>query len=65
MMNDERVFDPDSHTLIHRILNKMRECEKYNIDYDAYVDKDDLYRIIEILDCCLDNKDSKYILRSD
>ena len=60
---DAREFKDDSHTLVHRILKKMRECEKYDIDYDSYIPRRDLLDIIEILDCCLKHKDSKYIDR--
>ena len=62
---DAREFEIDSHTLIHRILKKMRLCEKYGIDYDSYIDKRNLRKVIGALDCCLNNKDSKYILRKD
>lgn len=62
---DVREFEMDSHTLTHCILRKMRLCEVYGIDYDSYIDKRDLKRVIDALDCCLKNKDSKYILRRD
>ena len=64
-LEDVREFEMDSHSLTHLILKKMRLCEKYGIDYDKYVDKSDLRTVIDILDCCLRNKDSKYILRKD
>ena len=60
---DVRELDENSHTLIHRILKKIRECEVYGIDYDSYINKSDLLMTLKILDCCLDNKDSKYIER--
>ena len=50
-------------TLINLIKVRLRLCEKYGIDYESYIDKDDLQRVVEVLDCCLDHKDSKYILR--
>ena len=62
---DVRELDVSVRDYIHRILNKIRECEKYSIDYDAYLDKNDFQIILGVLDCCLDNKDSKYILRRD
>lgn len=62
---DVREFEPDSHTLIHRLLNKIRECEKYNIDVDSYLDKREFIVSIEILNCCLNHKDSKYISRRE
>lgn len=62
-LNDTRVFEEDTHSLIHQILKKIRECEKYNINIDPYMNKDDLRISLEILDCCLKNKDSKYIER--
>ena len=61
--NDDRILCRDSHTLIHRILNRIRECEKYNINYDAYLNKSDFYMALDVLDCCLMNKDKKYIER--
>ena len=62
---DVREFEIDSHTLIHRILKKIRLCEVYGIDYDEYLPKNDLRIVDEVLDCCLRNKDSKHILRKD
>ena len=61
--NDDRILCKDSHTLIHRILNRIRECEQYNIDYDVYLNRSDFKEALDILDCCLKNKDSKYIAR--
>ena len=63
--NDDRILCRDSHTLIHRILNKIRECEKYNIDYDAYLNRVDFLIANDILDCCLDHKDSRNIARRE
>lgn len=60
---DDRVLQRDSYALIQRIKRQLLECQKHDIDYDAYVDRDDLYRIIEVLDCCLKNKDSRNIRR--
>jgi len=64
---DVREYKPDCHTLVHRILKKMRECEVENIDYDVYLSRSrgELIECIKILECCLDNKDSKYIARRD
>ena len=62
---DERELREDSHTLIHRILKKIRECERYNIDYDVYLNRSDFVDAVDILDCCLKNKDSKYIARRE
>lgn len=61
--SDVRELREDSHTLIHRILKKIRECERYNIDYDVYLNRSDFIDAIDILDCCLKNKDSKNIAR--
>lgn len=60
---DERELREDSHTLIHRILKKIRECERYNIDYDVYLNRVDFLIALDVLDCCLKNKDSKNIAR--
>ena len=54
-----------SHEIIHRILKKIRECEKYGLDYDAYIPKHELTVVLEILECCLDNKDSPNIKRRE
>ena len=40
MESDRRVLREDSHTLLHKILKKIRECERYNIDYDVYLNSD-------------------------
>ena len=60
---DTREYKPDCHTLVHRILKKMRECEKYNIDYDNYINRMDLVIVNEVLDCCLNHKDNPKITR--
>ena len=65
MESDRRVLREDSHTLIHRILKKIRECERYNIDYDEYIDKNNLYNVLAMLDCCLEHKDSRNIARRE
>ncbi len=62
---DDRKLDNTVYELIRRIRHRIRECEKHNIDYDAYVDKDNLYHVLQMLDCCLDHKDSKYISRRE
>ena len=63
--SDRRVLREDSHTLLHKILKKIRECERYNIDYDVYLNRGDFKEALDILDCCLKNKDSKYIARRE
>ena len=60
---DDEVLRPSCHTLIHRILKKMRECEVENIDYEVYLNRLDLIIMNDVLDCCLKNKDSKHIAR--
>ena len=62
---DIRELDTSTSDLITRIRYRMRECEKYGIDYEAYIEKDYLKEIISILDCCLRNKDNKHIKRLD
>ena len=62
---DKREPNHHSLTYLHIIKKKIRECEKYKIDYDAYIDNRELIRIIDVLDCCLHHKDSKYIERTD
>ena len=61
--HDTRVLEQSCHELTHIILKKIRECEVENIDVDEYIPKGDLREVISILDCCLNNKDSKYIAR--
>lgn len=63
MRYDERELRESSHTLIHRVLKKIRECEKYNIDYDVYLNRVDFLIANDILDCCLNNKDNPKIVR--
>ena len=66
-MNDEfkdiRELKPSTRYYLLKIKHLIRECEHYNIDYDSYIPKKDLKEIIEILECCLEHKDSKYIER--
>lgn len=64
-MVDDRELDVSVPILLHRIRDRIRECEKYNIDYESYVYKKDLYDVIDVLDCCINHKDSKYIERTD
>ena len=65
MESDRRVLREDSHTLLHKILKKIRECERYNIDYDVYLNRGDFLIALEVLDCCLKNKDNKHIARRE
>ena len=60
---DDGVRPDDCFTLVRRIRKKMLECEFYKIDYDEYIDKNNLYDVLIMLDCCLEHKDSKYIER--
>ena len=62
---DIRELPVSSHELLLRILKRIRECEKHNIDYDSYIPSDDLRIIIGILDCCLDNKDNPNIKKKN
>lgn len=64
-MVDDRELDVSVPILLHRIRDRIRECEKYHIDYEAYVNKRELESVIETLDCCIRYKDSKYIERTD
>ena len=57
----EENFD----TLVLRIRNRMLECERYNIDYDEYIDKNNLYNVLRMLDCCLGHKDSRNIAKKE
>ena len=50
---------------LHQIRVLIRECTKYHIDYDTYVDTDALKLVIKQLECCLEHKDSRYIERSN
>ena len=62
---DDGVRPDDCFTLVRRIRKMMLECERYNIDYDVYLNRSDFKEALEILDCCLKNKDSKYIARRE
>ena len=62
---DDGVRPEDCFTLVRRIRKRMLECELYNIDYDEYIDKDDLYNVLRMLDCCLGHKDSRNIARRE
>lgn len=64
-MVDDRILEPSVPILLHRIRDRIRECEKYNIDYESYVDKRDLEIMIDTLDCCISHKDSKHIIRRE
>ncbi len=60
---DERVIDRDTRTLLLKIRNLIRECEKYDIDYEEYISKGDLLIMIETLECCLKHKDNPKLER--
>ena len=62
---DDGVRPEDCFTLIRRIRKRMLECELYNIDYDEYIDKNNLYDVLGMLDCCLGHKDSRNIARRE
>ena len=64
-MIDDRKLVVSVPTLLHRIRDGIRECEKYDIDYEQYVDKRDLMNVIEVLDCCINHKYSRFIERTD
>lgn len=64
-MIDDREFESSVQYLLHKIRYRIRECEKYNIDYESYVDKRDLENVISMLDCCISHKDSKHIIRRE
>lgn len=46
-----------TRVLVHSILNKLRECDDLDLDYEDYIDKDCLFIVSEQLDCCLRYKD--------
>ena len=60
---DDGVRPEDCFTLVRRIRKRMLECELYNIDYDEYIHKNYLYNVLDMLDCCLEHKDSKNIAK--
>ena len=62
---DDGVRPEDCFTLVRRIRKRMLECELYNIDYDEYIDKNDFYNVLRMLDCCLGHKDSRNIARRE
>lgn len=62
---DDRTFESSTIYLLHRIRDRIRECEKYNINYEDYIDRKELEYIIDQLNCCLNHKDSKYISRRE
>ena len=45
-----------TRVLTHRILNKLRELDDLDLDYEGYIDKDSLFLVLEQLDCCLKNE---------
>ena len=62
---DDGVRPDDCIALVRRIRKKMLECEFCKIDYDEYIDKDNLYNVLNMLDCCLEHKDSRNIARRE
>ena len=62
---DDGIRPEDSYTLVLRIRNRMLECERYNIDYDEYIDKGNLYNVLDMLDCCLWHRNSRNIVRRE
>ena len=60
---DARVFKTPTMDYIRKIKNLIRECEKYDIDYDVFINRGELKEMISILECCLKHKDSKHIAR--
>mgnify|MGYP003447739500 CR=1 FL=1 len=62
---DDGVRPEDCFTLVRRIRKRMLECEFYNIDYEEYIDKDNLYNVLRMLDCCLEYKYSRSIARRE
>ena len=50
-------IEDKTRVLVHRILNKLRECDDLDLDYEDYIDKDCLFIVSEQLDCCLRYKD--------
>ena len=58
---DSRELDEPLRGTLRRIMYHIRKCEKYNVDYDVYVDKSQLYAILDVLDCCISNKDNPKI----
>jgi len=62
---DIRELELPSREFIHRILKRIRECEKLGIDYEEYIDKSCFQTLLEILDCCLENKDNPNLKRRD
>lgn len=62
---DDGVRPDDCFTLVRRIRKKMLECERNNIDYDEYINKNNLYNVLDMLDCCLWYKDSRNIARRE
>ena len=62
---NDGVRPDDCFTLVRRIRKMMLECERYNIDYDEYINKNNLYNVLDMLDCCLWHKDSRNIVRRE
>lgn len=58
---DIRELEISTRDWIHRILNKIRECEKYGIDYEHYIPDGEFVTVLDILTCCIDNKDNPNI----
>ena len=60
---DIRELDVPTTDLIRRIRNKIRECEKYHIDYEEYIEKEYLKETLEVLTCCVQHKDNPKLKR--
>ena len=58
---DVRELNEPVRDTLRRIKHRIRECERYNIDYEQYVDNDCLKIVLEQLDCCIRNKDNPNI----
>lgn len=58
MVDDTPLLgDDDVISIVKRIIRYCRLCEDLELDYQGYVDKDELLIIQKQLECVLDNRD--------
>lgn len=53
-IDDRSGFEKDIWTVLHQIRDRVRECEKNNIEYEPFIDFRDLTYVVDCLDCCLE-----------
>ena len=54
-MRDDTKMEKSTRTLLKECLKLVRECEDSDLDFEKFVDKENLMIVREQLKCCLDH----------